>query len=590
MNAATRPQWPTGAWRDSPAAIDAVTSALCAAFRISPAVASILVNRGLGDIGKASSFLRPALSACLLPEKLPGISEAASIIGRHAAAGGKIVVFGDFDADGMTAATILKSALLAIGARAAVFIPDRIHEGYGFTEEALARCIASNPDVKLIVTVDCGISHAPACDNAVKHGVEVVVTDHHEVGLNVPQSASALVNPCLPGTPEPLKHLCGAGVAFKLAHELARRYLSAADGPRLMRPLTAIAAVGTIGDLVPLVGENRIIASRGLAILNSRSDPELAGLRALCNLAGIRGDLDSATLAFTIVPRINAAGRVGNPQVALDLLSSDNPARAIDLARKLGRFNDMRRAEEAAAVKAAEEELEKVIDEKTPAIVLHDDKWHPGVIGLVASRLSNRRHLPTVVFTADEEPGLLRGSARCPEIQGLDLMQLLNRCKDLLNSFGGHRAAAGLTLAANCLDEFRNRFAEVCSEAEEGLDMRPERVVEAWISPSDATEALARDIALLGPFGTLNPSPLLGMRSLVLEADPATFGKSAGSNWRLQFAGTTVSGMVFGRRDMPFRAGDKVDVVFNFSHDMYGALQLAVRDMRRAAESVGFTA
>lgn len=575
--------WPTGVWRDREPVREELVSAIIGRFRLSRHAAKVLAGRGFSDLGETAAFLRPSLRDCMLPESLPGISDAASIIGRHVAANDEIVVFGDFDADGMTAATILRTALAAMGARATIFIPDRIHEGYGFTEEALRRCMAQNPRARLIVTVDCGISHAPACDSAVAAGVEVVVTDHHEVGLDVPKSASALVNPCLAGTPAPLKHLCGAGVAFKLAHELARRYLPAPDGSRLMRPLTALAAVGTIGDLVPLVGENRIIASRGLAILNARSEPELAGLNALCNIAGVRGDLDSGTLAFSIVPRINAAGRVGTPKVALDLLSCGDPSAAIGLARRLGQFNEVRRAEESAAVKAAESELENDARAKKPAIVLHGDKWHPGVIGLVASRLSNRRHLPTVVFTADEEPGLLRGSARCPEIQGLDLMQLLDRCRDLLHTFGGHRAAAGLTIAVDNLNAFQDRFNSVCSAAEEGLDMRPERMVESWVEPEEATEALARDIALLGPFGTLNPSPLLGMKGLTLAGDPATFGKTAGVNWRLQFRETTVHGMVFGWRDMPFRSGDKVDIVFNFSRDMYCSVQFAIRDVRLTA-------
>lgn len=580
--AARRVQWPTGLWRDAEVPEDAVVAGLASGLRLAPAAAKVLAARGICGFPEAKAFLRPSLASCMLPELLPGIDAAATIVGRHVASGGEIVVFGDFDADGMTAATILATALEAIGARASVFIPDRIHEGYGFTEAALARCVAAHPKATLIVTVDCGISHAPACDDAVARGIEVVVTDHHEVGLSVPKSASALVNPCLPGTPEPLRHLCGAGVAFKLAHELARRFLSAHDGPRIMRPLTAIAAVGTIGDLVPLVGENRIIASRGLAILNSRSDPELAGLRALCNVAGVRGDVDSGTMAFAIVPRINAAGRVGNPQVALDLLRARDAAAALPLARKLGQFNELRRAEEAAALKAAEASLpERRGADAGPALVLHDDSWHPGVIGLVASRLSNRNHLPSIVFTADDEPGLLRGSARCPEIPGLDLMQLLERCSDMLPSFGGHRAAAGLTLPAARLDEFRSRFESVCAEAEAGLDMRPERRIEAWIAPQDATEALARDIARLGPFGTLNPPPLLGMRALTLDGDPVGFGKT-GANCRLKFAETTLQGMVFGRPDVPFRDGDRIDLVFNFSHDVYGALQFFVRDIRSA--------
>ena len=337
--------WPHSQWTEA-AADEGAVSRLVSALGIAPAAARVLAARGFDDPEKASVFLRPLLKSCLLPDRLPGIAQAATIIGEHVGRGEPIVVFDDFDADGMTAATILHTALLGIGGHASIFIPDRIHEGYGFTEAALDRCLSEHPGARLIVTVDYGISHAPACDKAVAQGVKVVVTDHHEVGLSVPKSASALVNPCLPGTPEPLRHLCGAGVAFKLAHELVRRYLPAPEGARFMHPLVALAAVGTVGDLVPLVGENRIIASRGLDILNAAPPSELVGLRALAGAAGLRGGVDSGALAFVLVPRINAAGRVGNPRVALNLLAARDMATALPLARRLGEFNTLRRDED----------------------------------------------------------------------------------------------------------------------------------------------------------------------------------------------------------------------------------------------------
>ena len=213
-------------------------------------------------------------------------------------------------------------------------------------------------------------------------------------------------------------------------------------------------------------------------------------------------------------------------------------------------------------------------------MILHNRDWHPGVIGLVASRLSNRHHLPSIVFTADDEPGFARGSARCPEIPGLDLMQLLERCRDLLTTFGGHRAAAGLTLPEERLGEFRERFAAVCAEAERGLDMRPESRVEAWIRPDEADAALEADLARIGPFGTLNPQPLLGMRGLTLARDPSRFGRTT-VNWRLEFAETPVPGVVFGRPEMPFRVGDRLDAVFHFARDNFGAPQFFLRDLRR---------
>ena len=572
--------WPSSQWTDA-AADDGAVAALAAALRLSPAAARILVSRGLGDPERAATFLRPMLKNCLLPDRLPGIAQAADIVARHVGLGEPIVVFGDFDADGMTAATILHTAILGVGGRASIFIPDRIHEGYGFTEAALDRCLREHPGARLIVTVDCGISHAPACDKAVAQGVEVVVTDHHEVGLDVPKSASALVNPCLPGTPEPLRHLCGAGVAFKLAHELVRRLLPPAEASRFMHPLVAIAAVGTIGDLVPLVGENRILAARGLDIINRAPPDELVGLRALASLSRLGGDVDSGSMAFVLVPRINAAGRVGNPRVALDLLAARDMASALPLARRLDAFNALRREEEAAALRSAEESVRALSDGRRTCFILHNREWHPGVIGLVASRLSNRHHLPSIVFTKDDEPGLARGSARCPEIPGLDLMQLLERCRDLLSTFGGHRAAAGLTLPEDRLEAFRERFAAVCAEAESGLDMRPESRVEAWIEPAAADAALEADLARIGPFGTLNPQPLLGLRALTLARDPVRFGRTT-TNWRLEFDQTSIPGVVFGRPDMPFRAGDRLDAVFHFSRDNFGSPQFFLRDLRPA--------
>ena len=572
--------WPHSQWTEA-AADEGAVSRLVSALGIAPAAARVLAARGFDDPEKASVFLRPLLKSCLLPDRLPGIAQAATIIGEHVGRGEPIVVFGDFDADGMTAATILHTALLGIGGHASIFIPDRIHEGYGFTEAALDRCLSEHPGARLIVTVDCGISHAPACDKAVAQGVKVVVTDHHEVGLSVPKSASALVNPCLPGTPEPLRHLCGAGVAFKLAHELVRRYLPAPEGARFMHPLVALAAVGTVGDLVPLVGENRIIASRGLDILNAAPPSELVGLRALAGAAGLRGGVDSGALAFVLVPRINAAGRVGNPRVALNLLAARDMATALPLARRLGEINTLRRDEEAAALRAAEEEVSALLPSHPSSLILFNGSWHPGVIGLVASRLSNRNRLPSIVFTADDEPGVVRGSARCPEIPGLDLMVLLERCREHLTSFGGHRAAAGLTLPESRLAAFRARFAEVCAEVEAGLDMRTESRVEAWLRPEEAVAALETDIARIGPFGTLNPAPLLGLRALTLARDPVRFGKTT-TNWRLEFVETSVPGVVFARPEPPFRAGDRIDAVFHFSRDNYGMLQFFVRDLRPA--------
>lgn len=579
------PSWPSSQWTEQEIDHTAVAR-LMTELGLGRPVARILVGRGYSTPQSAADFLSPRLAACLLPDALPGISQAADVIDRHLAAKSPIIVFGDFDTDGMTAATILHTALRRIGGRASIFIPDRIHEGCGVTPNAFGRCLREHPDTRLVVTVDCAITRESVCTDAAARGVELVVTDHHENTLAMSSAVAACVNPCLPGTPEALRHLCGAGVAFKLAHELARRHFaSPQEGAAFMRALTALAAVGTIGDLVPLVGENRIIASRGLDILNRPPHGELAGLRALRNVVGIRGVIDASALAFVLVPRINAAGRVGNPRVAIDLLSAPDSATALPLARQLAAFNNLRRQEEAAAVQAAQNpdaEVTPAIAGMRSATILYNPEWHPGIVGIVASRLSARHHLPTIVLTADEEPGLLRGSARCPEIPGLDLMLLLDQCRDFLTGFGGHRAAAGLTLPLETLPDFCRRFVEVCCEAERNLDMRPESRIEAWIRPEEANERLLLEIQKVGPFGTLNPPPLLGLRGLTLATSPLRFGRSS-VNWRLDFQETRIPGILFNQEVMPFREGDRLDIVFRYNRDNFGSLQFLVRDIRPSA-------
>ena len=581
LNEAKGLEWPSSQWREADVEPETIRL-LMSELKLSRTVARILAGRGQGTSELAKEFLHPRLASCILPSDLPGITEAADTIDRHLSAGSRMVVFGDFDTDGMTASCILHSMLRRIGGDAVIFIPDRINEGCGVTSNAFERCLAENPDAKLVVTVDCSIVHKEVCDTAFERGVELVVTDHHESGLETPRTIAACVNPCSPGTPEPLRHLCGAGVAFKLAHELARRHLPPRDGAAYMRSLTAVAAIGTIGDLVPLIGENRVIASRGLDILNRPPHGELIGLRALRNVVGIRGLIDAGNLAFVLVPRINAAGRVGNPHVAIELLSATDSSVAQRLAKQLVAFNNLRRQEEAAAVQAAQSAAALTPpDANRSAIVLYNPDWHPGIVGIVASRLSARNRLPTIVLTADKENGMLRGSARCPEIPGLDLMALLEYCRDDLSAFGGHRAAAGLSLPKQNLQSFTQHFCEVCRSTEDTVDMRPESRIEAWIKPAEANEALLQEIQMVGPFGTLNPPPLLALRHVTLASNPTRFGRSA-PNWRFDFRETGIPGILFNREHMPFRAGDALDIVFRYNRANFNLLQFLIRDIRRS--------
>lgn len=512
-----------------------------------------------------------------MPDAMPGIAEAARVICHHIASKNIIIVFGDFDADGMMAATALAKAIETIGGRPTIFIPDRLAEGYGFTTPALHRCLAQNPDAKLIVTVDCGISQCEACDEATSRGVEVVITDHHSITETPPASASALVSTSLPGTPEPLKPLCGAGVAFKLAHQLARQTLSPEDGRELINQILPLVAIGTVADLVPLTGENRIIVSKGLEILNADDCGGNEGLRALKLASGIYGDATASNLSFAIAPRINAAGRVGKPSTAIELLTARSSSDARQLAATLETNNESRRSQETEAFLAAEDMVGASLLHESSSIVLFNEKWHPGIIGLVASRLVSKYRLPTVILT-NGEGDIARGSARCPEHADLDIMMMIQSCAGHLIKYGGHRVAAGLSLEKANIDAFRGAFDDACKKGIGETDLRREMIIDDWLQPSEITEELDDFLKWLEPCGMSNPSPCLAVRGLTLKSDPKCFGKIKKDNWELVFCETSVRGLLFRHDAFPFKAGDKLDIVFAFSRDSHGDLQMILRD------------
>lgn len=578
--ATTRP-WPSCRWitpDTDPAAIER----LAAALSIPATLARCLAARGVATPEAAEAFLHPRLANCRLPDALPGAIQAAEVIGQHVAAKGRIVVFGDFDADGMMASAILADAVEAIGGRADVFIPDRSTEGYGFTPPALERCLQENPDATLIVTVDCGISQPEACESAVARGLAVVVTDHHALTGPVPAAATAVVHPGHADTPAALRHLCGAGVAFKIAHQLARRHLDTEAGRALVLRLLPMAAIATVADLVPLVGENRIIVAKGLEIIGTDGCGGNVGLCALKMIAGLYGAVTTRSIAFGIAPRINASGRVGDPQTVLDLLRTREHAEARRLAAALEQNNADRRRQEMNAVEQALAVVTTQTTDPTHAIVLFHDDWHPGVVGLVASRLVEAHDKPVIIATLGEN-GLVRGSARGPERPGVDIMKPLAACSDLLVKFGGHRVAAGLSLREEDLPRFRAAFDAACGEAFADVDFRRTLAIDDWIAPGGVTDELETSLQQLEPCGMDNAEPVLGIRSLTLRSDPCCFGRARKDNWELAFKEIPCRGLHFRREDFPFAAGDRLDVVFAFSRDNHGELQLILKDAARAS-------
>ena len=554
---------------------------LVRALNIDITLAHCLLTRGIETVEDADDFLSPKLSQCVMPDKMPGVTAATEAICSHIARKNKIVVFGDFDADGMTAASILALAIQAVGGSADIFIPDRISEGYGFTTNALSRCLELHPATKIIVTVDCGISQSDACKEAVSRDVDVVITDHHKITGPLPAEASAIVNPELEGTPANLRHLCGAGVAFKLAHQIARRAeLDKEKFRALANCLLPLAAIGTVADLVPLIGENRIIVSKGLSIINNPNRDTNIGINELKRTAKVN-NATSENIGFALAARINAAGRVGNPDTAVTLLNTKCERNAVRLAQQLEKDNTNRQKEELDAVEEAQSKAASLLAKRPGSIVIFNSNWHPGVIGLVASRLVSRHRVPTVVITNGED-GFCRGSARCPEHENLDLMPLLASCSHLLARHGGHRVAAGLTIAEENICKFCNEFGEVCAKATEGLDLRPELTIDAWIDHSSLNEATAKTLQRLEPCGMKNPSPKLGVCNLTLSKEPSSFGKNRQDNWRLSFKETSLNGILFGKKDLPFEEGDKLDIIFAFSRDLRGNLQMSIRDFASA--------
>ena len=544
-----------------------------------------MVARGVTDIESAGDFLTPKLSKCADPASMKGVREAAELICGFIGRNEKITVFSDYDADGITGAAIMRKALALAGACAEVFLPDRAEEGYGFTEKALKRCLAEFPATRLLLTVDCGVSQCATVRAAVAAGVSVVISDHHEQTGPLPAEAAAVLLPYAEGNPPAVRDLCGAGVAFKLAHQILRCAGAAPESPGFLRRVSRgealealgsmlpLAALGTVADVVPLTGENRILAAKGLEEFNKPRHGRCHGLDAIREASDFAGVARSEDFGFVFGPRINASGRIADPGVSLRLLLSENRAEALPLARELEENNGARREFEAEALKSADGED---FTGKN-SIVFRKTDMRAGVAGLVASRLAERANLPAVALFGDD--AVLRGSARCPAIGKLSLTELLGECADLLVNYGGHRAAAGLSVEAAKLGAFREAFDAACGRALAGCDRRPRLRVDAWLDAADISPEFRDAAERLQPFGEGNPPPLFAVAGAILKNAPRQFGKTT-VNWELSFAGIPYPAVIYRCEELPFAAGDELDVFFAFSQTRYDKIVLDVRDVR----------
>jgi single-stranded-DNA-specific exonuclease len=507
-------------------------AALQRAAGIPAVVAQLLVCRGVTDPTVARDFLDPKLSALRDPNLLPGCEEAARRIHAAVAARRRITIYGDYDVDGMTATAILWLCLKLLGAEVSYFVPHRIDDGYGLNADAI-RTLAADK-CELIVTVDCGISGIDEANLARELGVELIVTDHHEPREQLP-NAAAIVHPRLPGCNYPFGGLSGSGVAMKLAWAICQQASGATRvAPRMKDFLVqavGLAALGTVADVVPLVDENRVLVRHGL---ESLANAPTLGVATLMDIAKVtartqpdgKSRLSTEDLGFQIAPRLNAAGRLGQPQLAVELLVTDRPDRAKELAQYIDGLNATRQTIERSIQLAASKQAKDLFDPAADAaLVLADRGWHPGVIGIVAGRLAERFHRPVVMISWDNaglRPGI--GSAR--SVPGFNLHEALADCGEFLLTHGGHAAAAGLKIEEHQLDGFRGAFCEVAATQISTDQREAELFVDVEAPFSAFTLDTARQLERLAPFGHGNTRPLLCTTGVTLNGPPKPLGAS----------------------------------------------------------------
>lgn len=481
-------------------------------------VEELLAKRGFkGELLEA--FLDPSLKRLAAASSIPGFREAADCIIPFVRQRRRIVVFGDYDCDGVCASAILAMTLKRLGADVAIFVPDRFTEGYGMTPASVSRMIEENPGVALVVTVDCGITSSAEVALLKDRGISVVVTDHHMPPARLPV-CDALVDPKIPAQREQaealgVRDLCGAGIAFFLSNVLAARAAAEGlhDGTKFAGPLLVLAGLATVVDIVPLVGQNRILVANALKAF--RSAP--VGLCELLLRAARRPvELTSRDFGFLLGPRINAAGRMASAREALDLVMETDREKARELAFLVDTRNSERKSVEN---RMAEEALSMILEESPSAVVVNGDggknsNWHSGVCGIVASRILERYGVPVAVAVDGH------GSVRAPE--GYDVYAALSACAHLLERFGGHTAAGGFTAKEGLFAEFSASFKEVCAAQRtkigEAAGREGEiREPEIWVLPGDLTMELAGEISKMAPFGEGNPEPVFGLRNVVFS-------------------------------------------------------------------------
>lgn len=492
------------------AADSAICNALAAELKIAPVVARILAARGFTDPGVAQLFLNPSLAQIHNPNDLLGMEKAVDRISRAVRCGEKVWIWGDYDVDGITATAMLMLTLEELGCPVDYYIPHRVNEGYGLNSQAIEQLAGEG--ATLIVTVDCGVSAMAEARLAKKLGVDLIITDHHEPGPSLPD-ACAVINPKQPGCNYPCKGLSGSGVAFKLAHALLKAlHPDESRAREFLKSLLDLVMMGTVADVVPLTGENRCLVAGGLDRM--RNHPRL-GIARLAEIAHLPPKkIDAGSIAFVLAPRLNAAGRTEHALFAVELLLTKDDARARELAGKLDQFNENRRAIESETVTEAMRLIEPFRNDQV--LVVAQDGWHHGVLGIVASRIQSIFYRPVIVISIDQESA--KGSGR--SIAGFDLYEALCQCAGHVEQFGGHRMAAGMSLAAQNIDKFREAINSHAREHLSDEILTPGIDIDTVATPGELTHAAVQQIEALAPFGIDNPKPIIAIDGMRLIEEP----------------------------------------------------------------------
>lgn len=473
-----------------------------------PILRHLIRQRGLPDGDQLQSFLRPKLRELADPFLIPEMDRAVERILAAVDHGQKVCVYGDYDVDGVTSITLMCRILEAYGLKPRSFIPHRSPEGYGLSEAALQRCMNEGPRPDLLITVDCGTVSTDEVATLSSQGIDVVIVDHHEPSPDGKPASVALVNPKCGSD---FSYLCAAGVVFKLGHALLKTRPAALD----LKEIIDLVAVATIADIVPMLGENRLLVRHGLQRLPNSTNH---GLKALQKVTRMNGRASSMDVGFRIGPRLNAAGRMDVPEDALLTLTSPSDERAIDLASKLDQHNRARQDCENQIRREAAGFLEKRFDpEGDPVIVLGSRDWHPGVVGIVASRLMRQYHKPTFIISIDSD-GIGKGSGR--SIEGVSLVEALRECGDCLIAGGGHAMAAGLSIREEKIDHFRERFSAFVLEHTDDEQRLPTLWYDAEIEFDQLSLDFLAEYELLQPFGNGNPQPIFISRGVQLSRRP----------------------------------------------------------------------